>query len=363
VGSLVNIYFPMQSASGSPAVGSMALMFAPVVAGGRRRRSPCCMVLATSLAFATLLGVALLPVERSTLFVTAGGLATRFTQKPHDSGKRDLTISRAGEFSFGVAESEDYTDLFMEEQDNGAIRLSSQPTKFMESVWNTVLGDTVLPDTGRHYWEVTVVKKPTDNFEFIGVAEQSADVTVPLNKNKKGGVWSWASSWSESRHWIPAEITWEKPEGIDKRRMRLEEIAGSKTVGTWQSAQMAANGVKGTELPFDFNKNPTKLRKVDGISDPPAKFSGPVGTVPLTAFPAFDQGTVVGVDVDMDQGTLGFWADGKYLGIVRDMTGKPVNLKGKKVVPAVSIFGHSAGETKYHSVMEVKSGLQAPQKP
>jgi len=314
------------------------------------------------LAFATLLGLVLLPVERNTLFITAGGLAARCTQKKQHSGRRDLTTSRAGEFSFGLAESEDHGDLSTEEQDDGAIRVSTQPTKIMEGRWNTVLGDTPLPGTGRHYWEVKIVKKPADNWECIGVAEPSADVTVPLNINKKGAGWFWSSSGVESMHWVAAEMKFEFDEKIPPTAGRMELIAGAKFRGTAESAFMGKSGVKGTELPFDFNKNVIKLPAGQSFK-PDTKFSGPVGTVPLTAFPAFDRGMVVGVDVDMDQGTLGFWADGKYLGVVRDLSGKPVNLKGKKIVPAVSIYGVSTGGHQYNSVMEVMSGLEPPAKP
>merc|ERR1719453_1741534 len=45
---------------------------------------------------------------------------------------------------------------------------------------------------------------------------------------------------------------------------------------------------------------------------------------------------------DMDKGTLAFWADGKYLGVQRDMKGA-INLKGKKLVPAMSVYGRTTG--------------------
>lgn len=343
----------MHSASTAPAVDSMALMRAPVITVGRRRRSPCLVVLATCLVFATMLGLVLLPVERNTLFVSAA-------QKQLRNGKRDLIASRAGDFSFGIAESDDYTCLKMVEQDDGAMRVSTQPTKTLEGRWNTVLGDAPLPDKGRHYWEIKIVKKPTDIFECIGVAEPSADVTVPLNKNKKGNGWFWASGGTESMHWVPADIDLGKFEdGATVGQMEL--IMGNKFAGTAESAWAAKTGTKAAELPFDFNKNPTRIQ--EDIPPPKnSKYSGVVGTVPSTSFPAFDQGMVVGVDVDMDQGTLGFWADGKYLGIVRDMAGKPVNLKGKKVVPAISLYGATSGGHSYSTVMEVKSGLEAPAK-
>merc|ERR1712046_274028 len=59
--------------------------------------------------------------------------------------------------------------------------------------------------------------------------------------------------------------------------------------------------------------------------------------------PPLRPGTVVGVDVDMDKGVLSYWVDGKYYGPLREYTGKPVDLKGKKLVPAVSIYGRRVG--------------------
>eukprot|EP00439_Symbiodinium_sp_Y106_P017087 s679_g2.t1 len=79
--------------------------------------------------------------------------------------------------------------------------------------------------------------------------------------------------------------------------------------------------------------------------------------------PPFERGTVVGIDVDMDDGSLAFWANGEFLGIVKDNEDKPVNLKGKKIVPALSVFGRNTGKHKENTVMEVRTGLDAPTRP
>merc|ERR1740129_172087 len=105
-------------------------------------------------------------------------------------------------------------------------------------------------------------------------------------------------------HWVPAEITLEEDKS-PPTAARMELIAGAKFTGTAESAFQAKNGVKGADLAFDFNKNPLKLGFGETLK-PSTKFSGPVGTMPLTAVPAFEKGMVVGVDVDMDQGPLGF---------------------------------------------------------
>jgi len=72
---------------------------------------------------------------------------------------------------------------------------------------------------------------------------------------------------------------------------------------------------------------------------------------------------VIGIDVDMNDGSLAFWGNGKFLGVVKDNEGKPVNLKGKKVVPAMSVFGRDIGNFKENTIMEIRTGLDAPARP
>merc|ERR1719444_310276 len=87
-----------------------------------------------------------------------------------------------------------------------------------------------------------------------------------------------------------------------------------------------------------------------------------VGSVPHCPM-YFKAGTVVGVDADMDKGTLAFWANGEYVGPVRDLTGRPLNIKGKKLVPAMSIFGRDMGGRKEFTKVEVRTGLEPPALP
>ncbi|CAJ1449722.1 unnamed protein product, partial [Effrenium voratum] len=77
-----------------------------------------------------------------------------------------------------------------------------------------------------------------------------------------------------------------------------------------------------------------------------------VGMLADDYWPPFQKGTVVGIDVDMDDGSLAFWGNGQFLGVVKDNEGKPVNLKGKKVVPAMSVYGRNTGAVKQNTIME-----------
>jgi len=62
--------------------------------------------------------------------------------------------------------------------------------------------------------------------------------------------------------------------------------------------------------------------------------------------PFFRPGLVVGVDVDMDRGTLSFWADGQFLGLAAH------GLKGKELFPAFSVESTT--------VMQLRTGLAPP---
>lgn len=59
--------------------------------------------------------------------------------------------------------------------------------------------------------------------------------------------------------------------------------------------------------------------------------------------PAFTTGMVIGIDVDMDRGSLSFWSDGRFIAQV------DVNLRGYDLFPAFSVEGTT--------IMQVRSGL------
>lgn len=251
---------------------------------------------------------------------------------------RPVGVARRAGFAFDLVKSEDHTGLVVEEKGDG-IRVSTRGS-FMHGNYNTVLGDKALPDKGRHYWEVKFVRKPSDAWEYVGIAEETSDVNVPLTRNKKGQGFFWGGTWSSSMayHWMPMRKNFHEEQlrtGLARARLKnelgyfpdkdlVEQITAQ--VGTmWQ--------VPGTHIGIDMN------------------------------FPPFKTGTVVGVDVDMDQGHVSFWADGKFLGPLTDTEGKPVNVKGKKLVPALSVYGRTTGMHKEFTLVEVRSGLEPPPLP
>merc|ERR1719188_2359112 len=84
---------------------------------------------------------------------------------------------------------------------------------------------------------------------------------------------------------------------------------------------------------------------------------------PQSSWPGFREGQVIGVEIDMDAGTVGYWADGEFLGLLRDNRDKLVNIKGKKVVPAVSLYGRTLAAGWHGSKIELRTGLEAPERP
>lgn len=213
---------------------------------------------------------------------------------------------------------------------------------FMQGDYNTVLGDKELPATGRSYWEVKIVEKPTDAWEYIGVAEPNADVTVPLPRNRKGAGWFWGSTWTDSFIYTYLPNRPEFHQSVQKLGQALVK-------------EQLDKGVPEKEATDD----PWRDGRTDLWKDVPGIHVG----MPQDKHPPFEKGMVIGVDVDMDDGSLAFWADGKYLGKVKDTEGKPVNLKGKKVVPALTIYGRRTSRGKQFTVMDVTGGLEPPPKP
>jgi len=230
----------------------------------------------------------------------------------------------------------------VEETDPGTVRVFTAGS-FVKGDYNTVLGDKELPASGRSYWEVKIVKKPSDAWEYIGVAEPGADLTVPLTRNKKGAGWFWGSTWTDSYMYtyLPMRPEWNKQKVEEHQEFLkvVEEEFEPKTKAIGEGM------VSMFQLEARFKGKGTH-----------------VGMLQET-HPTFENGMVIGVDVDMDDGSLAFWADGKYLGKVCDTEGKPVNLKGKKVVPALTIYGRKTGAGNQFTVMEVTTGLEPPAKP
>jgi len=231
--------------------------------------------------------------------------------------------------------------LLLAERDD-AQRVSTEGS-FLPGHWNTVLGDQEIPNSGRHYWEVKIIKKPAYGaWEYIGVADPATDVTVPLVKNRKAKGWFWGANDQDSFIYTHQGS---KPEWNNRRWGEVQAWAKTWVDRKWMD-QKAADEQTSWYKPL---------------------WSGPgvhVGqNVRGRGFPPFEKGTTVGIDVDMGDGTLAFWADGNFLGVVRDLEGKPIDLKGKKLVPALSVFGRRTGVERENSVMEVRSGLDPPTRP
>ena len=266
---------------------------------------------------------------------------------------RSLSVSRAPglarqAFSFDITQSDDHDGLVVEEVDSGT-QVKTTGGEFNVGHWNTVLGDQELPASGRHYWEVKIVDKPTDAWEYIGVAEKTSDVSVPLSRNRKGKGWFMGSTWSESMLYKWMDVDTKKYQA--EARITLQNMAkADPPKGKPPVYPMATEEVWNKF----WDEASKEMWNTDGIT---------VGSDP-DYFPPLKPGMVVGVDVDMDKGSMSFWANGRYLGPMRDhATNRPVDLKGKKLVPALSVFGMERGDETASTVMEIRGGLEPPPLP
>jgi len=265
-----------------------------------------------------------------------GSAAPRVTQSALRRQSADGAVARRA-YAFDIAESAEHDGLVVSELD-GNKRVSTHGS-LTYGQWNTVLGDTEIPSKGRSYFEVKIVRKPTEAWEYIGVAEASSDVTKPLTKNKKGAGWFWGGTWTQSFLYYNQPC---KKEWNDKAKQSKDSIMKDFSERT-----------NTPEKDFYYVNEPSSLWTGDAAH---------LG-IHMEDFPPFEQGVVVGVDVDMDEGSVGFWADGKFLGKMKEAAGNLVDVKGKKLVPALSVFGRTTGGVNEYSVMEVRSGLEPPAKP
>lgn len=273
----------------------------------------------------------------------AGFVLGRGTSGSLRGCRQSLTQRRAG-YAFELAQSDEHTGLEVKQKEDapGTVQVFTRGS-FLQGNYNTVLGDKELPASGRSYWEVKIVKKPSEAWEYIGVAEPTADLTVPLTRNKKGAGWFWGSTWTESfiYTYLPMRPEW--------NAAALKEGEAFIKEGLEWMVDMPEKDARAQVMPRIENR----WKGVPGTH---------VGQL-QDSHPPFQNGMVIGVDVDMDDGSLAFWADGKYLGKVKDTEGKPVNLKGKKVVPAFTVYGRTLGGGDQFTIMEVTTGLDPPPKP
>eukprot|EP00929_Paragymnodinium_shiwhaense_P047322 TRINITY_DN239_c0_g2_i1.p1 TRINITY_DN239_c0_g2~~TRINITY_DN239_c0_g2_i1.p1 ORF type:complete len:334 (+),score=71.50 TRINITY_DN239_c0_g2_i1:73-1074(+) len=272
-------------------------------------------------------------------------------------------VARKAGFAFGVETSEDHQGLVVEEAEEG-VRVSTHGS-YGRGNWNTVLGDQEIPATGKSYWEVKIVRKPNDAWEYIGVAEADSDVAVPLTRNKKGAGWFLGATMTESMMYKYQEIDTKKnqEEAYKSAKRRLKgtvRIAQEEPMKLKSQTGFWHERLEGPKQPYppvpDKDVEEEIVRQSKLAWDCPGTH---VGSDP-NMMPPLKQGTTVGVEVDMDAGSLSFYSDGKKYGPVRDYTGKPLDLKGKKLRPAVSVYGRVMGPVKEFGVMELRSGLAPP---
>ncbi|CAL1136031.1 unnamed protein product, partial [Cladocopium goreaui] len=175
-------------------------------------------------------------------------------------GTECSTVSFVGSkgYTFGINKVDEHNGLLTAEKDK-AYRISTDGS-YHKGHWNTVLGDQEIPQSGRSYWEVKFVKKPTDAFEFIGVAEPSADVpvaqTMPLHKNRKGKGWFWGGDANEAFVYTFMEL---KP-GMNDRKMAGRQLPA---ISPRSSSSSPRKEVKGEiQLPAlrDFSMASTTKR-------------------------------------------------------------------------------------------------------
>eukprot|EP00929_Paragymnodinium_shiwhaense_P047320 TRINITY_DN239_c0_g1_i1.p1 TRINITY_DN239_c0_g1~~TRINITY_DN239_c0_g1_i1.p1 ORF type:complete len:355 (+),score=74.79 TRINITY_DN239_c0_g1_i1:64-1065(+) len=286
-----------------------------------------------------------------------------FRAAPATASNRGNVVRHAGGFTFDIETSEDHQGLVVQKTEDGT-RVSTHGG-YGRGWWNTVLGDADIPGTGKSYWEVKIVRKPNDAWEYIGVAESSSDVTVPLTRNKKGAGYFAGATMTESMMYRYMTIDTQKfqDEAYKSAKRRLKgtvRIAQEEPMKLKSQTGFWHERLEGPKQPYP----PVPEKDVEEEVVRQSKLSwGVPGThvgIEPNMLPPFKQGTTVGVEVDMDEGSLSFYSDGKKYGPVRDYTGKPLDLKGKKLRPAVSVFGRVMGPVKEFGVMELRSGLAPP---
>jgi len=292
-----------------------------------------------------------------TLLAGAGAVAWRFLPvfgeafvggrpAPGSRGAPAALARRA--FAFEVVEKDEHVGLRTSTEDDGAIRISTKGP-LERGATNTVLGDQEIPNKGRTYWEVKYVGKEMDNFEYVGVAEAAVEPTRPLTKNTKGKAFFLGADLGASwvYHFMP--VTKEMTEFEQRKQKEFTDelkIEGKYPIN-----------MKDKDMDAQMKERHGKWWTGPGVH---------VG-YPLTPRVPIRQGTTIGIDVDMDKGTLAFWKDGKYQGPMYNTYGKPVDLKGKKLFPAVSVWGKTVGyggdESHTGSTVEIRTGLEPPPLP
>jgi len=310
------------------------LLAAPTMAQPQRRRG------SGLAALVFLVGLSLLPLAHLQCSFVQHNPPTNLRKS---SQSRSVVARQAG-FEFGLKTADGHDGLLVEERGDG---LRVQTNSDFTGGYNTVLGDKEVPAKGRSYFEVKIVKKPTDAWEYIGLADAKSDVTVPLSKNRKGERFFWGSTYDDS-------FSYSTYKGDKKWNTNAQDNA-------WKLWQSKAQSID--DIAQDMAKDKGMEKDIKGqVAYYWANEETMIGQ-PAPNMPPMKEGMVIGVDVDMDKGTLSYWADGEQKMTVASVQGGPLDIKGKKLVPAISVFGRTRSGMKQNTVMEVRTGLEPPSVP
>lgn len=249
-------------------------------------------------------------------------------------------VAREAGYSFEFARTDDHEFLRLASRDDAQRLTTDNPT--LKGGYNTVLADTELPKSGRAYWEVKIVRKAHDGWDYIGVADPKVNLKEALTKNKDAPGYFLGGN---------DQDTFVYQHMVGKQEWNKAYNDYETEFYDWITDDLKYIDKKNVKTQFD-NRIGQKIWTGKGAH---------VGQ--MVDWPSLTAGRTIGVDVNMDDGTLAYWADGQFLGVVTTTEGKPLDLKGKKLVPAISIYGRSSGPDKQGTVVEVKTGLEPPTRP
>lgn len=260
----------------------------------------------------------LVPVLAASTLWWCGALSFSNVGPDAGKGKRLSSVQRRATATAWAFDLKDQPDVEIRDM-GGAKRLWYQPVSAFP-LYQTVVGE-ILPATGRHYWEVKILKKPVDAWECIGLIEEAElrrdmplkDLKVlPGGKNKMFV----AGSWDEVMAYrvVKSDPKWNKV--VQQNIVDESENQKLKKVPSWwlfdrkhwrakrqgKNPQFVGKTVKEILMTIGGQKEKeVKDRQAQHLDWNKFKegSSALMGTQ-LYNFPTFVPGTVVGIDVNMD---------------------------------------------------------------
>lgn len=259
----------------------------------------------------------------------------------HAGASKGRAVARHAGYEWAIKENPDHDHLVVEQTPKEGSVLVSTRVPTIKGRYNTIIGDKELPKSGRSYWEVKFLSRPNLVWEYIGIAEEKTDPTLPLSQNKKGEGVFYGATWSDHMAYSMAELT---KADIEWSKQTVKD--------SWESTYAKTKKYEEKDFMEMVERGPA-------LTSPGKSIMG----VQQWNYKGWRKGTTVGVDVDMDKGSLAFWLDGEYLGPVKDAGGRVIDIKGKKYFPAMSLYGRNSGMNQYFSKVEVRTGLEPPPLP